>query len=107
MIVLVLEMCWPGSMGVARTAEISVGVRTWQASVTGVVVAATEVGFAVGSVGVEEWQPRSSKVVVSTANRLWMVDIFGGLLRAGSGRSFGMDFGPGGYSGMRWIIAGW
>jgi hypothetical protein len=65
--VLVLGMCWPGSMGVARTALISTGVRTWQASVTGVAAAAVVVGFAVGSVGVEEWQPRSRRVVVRRA----------------------------------------
>ena len=47
-------MCWPGSMGMARTAVISAGVRTWQASVTGVFVAAVGVGVAVGSLGVEE-----------------------------------------------------
>jgi hypothetical protein len=54
-------------MGIARTAVISAGVKTWQESVTGVVAAAVGVGVAVGSVGVEEWQPSSRRVVARSA----------------------------------------
>jgi hypothetical protein len=67
MMVLVLGMCWPGSMGIARTVEISAGVRTWQASVTGVAVVVVGAGVAVDSVGVEEWQPTRRRVVARRA----------------------------------------
>jgi hypothetical protein len=63
-------------MGKPRTDAISEGVRAWQASVTGVLAAVgVEVGVAVGSVGAEEWQPRSKRDAVRSMQS-GVVDIF-------------------------------
>ena len=69
-------------MGMAKTVLISVGVKTSQESVTGVVGDAAGDAVAVGS-GVEEWQPRSRRVVARRAES-GVVDIFAGLPSGGA-----------------------
>jgi len=94
----------------ARTVLISAGVRTWQESVTGVVLAVVGGVAAGGVVGADELQPRRRRVVARRVQS-GVVDIFAGLpsgcARVRVALVMDWDSGPVGDSGLREIIAGW